>query len=402
MAKITADFLIIGGGVIGLNMAIQAKTRYPEADVLLIEKESDVGIHASGRNSGVLHAGFYYTADSFKAKFTRDGNKALTEYCLERGLAINRCGKLVVAKDESELPALNTLLERGKKNGVEVYEITEKEAKEIEPRVKTFQKALSSPTTSSVNPVEVVASLLNDAKSMGVSIMPDTQYLNKTPSGIRTNQGEIDTGYIINCAGLYADKIAKNYGFCEDYTIVPFKGLYLISNETKGSLRTNIYPVPNLGNPFLGDHFTIAVSGKIKLGPTAIPAFWREHYKGLENFNLGEFWEITSQEAGFFLRNDFDFRSLAYNELLKYMRSHMVKLASELAIGVKTNQYQTRGPAGIRAQLYNIKKRKLEMDFNYEGDDKSFHVLNAVSPAFTCSFSFTKFLFDKIDKLINI
>lgn len=401
MKKITADILVIGGGVIGINMAIQAKRRHPDSNILLIEKESDLGIHASGRNSGVLHAGFYYTADSLKAKFTRDGNRALTEYCVDKGLNINRCGKLVVAKNESELTTLNTLLERGIKNGVEIYEISEKEAREIEPRIKTFQKALSSPTTSSVDPKEVMASLISDARSLGVQIMPETRYIKRTSKGIETNMGIIEAAYIINAAGLYADKIARDYGFCEDYTIIPFKGLYLISNEPKGAVKTNIYPVPDLNNPFLGVHFTIAVSGKIKLGPTAIPAFWREHYKGLDNFNMREFIEISSREMTFFLRNDFGFRGLAFNEIWKYMRSHMVKLASELATGVNVENYKLRGPAGIRAQLYNIKQRKLEMDFNYEGDDKTFHILNAVSPAFTCSMPFTEYLFDKIESLIK-
>ena len=131
------DFLVIGGGVIGLNIALEAKRRHPDSQVTLIEKEKDFGVHASGRNSGVLHAGFYYTADSLKARFTREGNQALSRYCKERGLALNRSGKLVVAKDASELSGLDELLRRAQKNGVELHSITEKDAKEIEPRVKT-------------------------------------------------------------------------------------------------------------------------------------------------------------------------------------------------------------------------------------------------------------------------
>jgi len=401
MTKRVTDFLIIGGGIIGVNMAILARKRYPDRKVLLIEKEPDTGIHASGRNSGVLHAGFYYTSDSLKAKFTRDGNKALTEYCLEKGLSINRCGKLVVAKNEGELSTLQTLLERGQKNGVELYEITAKEASEIEPRIKTYQKALNSPNTSSIDPREVLASLVKDATSLGIDILTETMYLGKSANGIKTNNGEIEAGYIINSAGLYADKIAKDFGFSQDHTIIPFKGLYLISSEPKGAIKTNIYPVPDLNNPFLGVHFTITVTGKIKLGPTAIPAFWREHYKGLSNFKLGEFVDIASREMGFFVRNEFGFRSLALQEILKYQKSYMVKLAQEMSTGVEVSQYRQRGPAGIRAQLFNTKSRKLEMDFYYEGDNRSFHVLNSVSPAFTCAFPFTEFLFNKIDALVE-
>lgn len=394
----TADFLIIGGGIIGLNLALQAKIRHPGSKVLLIEKERHCGLHASGRNSGVLHAGFYYTADSLKARLTRNGNQRLTEYCQERGLQINRCGKLVVAKDASELTGLNELLRRAKRNGVELHEITEKEAKEIEPRVKTYRKALYSPTTSSVDPSEVMASLLKDARDAGITILTDTAYLKSNGTEVMTSKGRLSTGYVINAAGLYADKIAQDFGFSTDYRILPFKGLYLYSSERPGALNTNIYPVPDLNNPFLGVHYTITVDGKIKIGPTAIPAFWREHYRGLRNFNLGELLEIIARELGMFVRNDFGFRTLAFNELQKHSRSKMVELASQLVTGVSNKNYHKWGVPGVRAQLVNIKQRKLEMDFRFEGDKHSIHVLNAVSPAFTCAMSFTEFLFDRIEQ----
>ena len=400
MSMLTTDFLIIGGGVIGVNLALQARRRYPDARVTLIEKEADCGVHASGRNSGVLHAGFYYTADSLKAKFCRDGNRALTQYCVERGIALNRCGKLVVARNAEEVATLRVLLERGRANGVELHDLDIKQAQEIEPRVKTYERALFSPSTSSVDPKEVMAALLHDARMAGVQLVTGTAYTGHTGDVVHTSAGRIAAGYVINAAGLYADKIACDFGFSRDYRIIPFKGLYLYSNEPPGAVRTNIYPVPDLRNPFLGVHFTITSQGKAKLGPTAIPAFWREHYHGLANFNAGEMWEIMRREAGLFLRNDFDFRRLAFEELAKYSRTRMVKLAAELATGVKLDNYTKWGPPGIRAQLIDLKKRKLEMDFRYEGDAKSFHVLNAVSPAFTCSMPFTAHLFDHIDGLL--
>src|ERR1043166_3062266 len=141
----TADFLVVGGGVVGLSIAREWKRRFREARVALLEKESQCGLHASGRNSGVIHAGFYYTADSLKAKFTRDGNRMLLQYCEEKKIPVNRCGKLVVAKDETELPQLDELLRRGKANGVVLQSISAKEAAKIEPRVKTFERAIFSP-----------------------------------------------------------------------------------------------------------------------------------------------------------------------------------------------------------------------------------------------------------------
>ena len=397
----TTDFLVIGGGVIGLNLALRARLRHPASRVTLIEKEVDLGLHASGRNSGVLHAGFYYTADSLKARFTRDGNQQLTNYCVERGLSINRCGKLVVAKNEQELPVLAELMRRGKANGIDIQQITAKEACEIEPRVKTYQQAIYSPTTSSIDPTEVMHSLIDDARAAGIEILSDTAYLGRDAGNIRTSRGIISAGYVINAAGLYADRIAADFGFSTDHCILPFKGLYLYSNEARGAFRTNIYPVPDLNNPFLGVHFTLTAQGKIKIGPTAIPAFWREHYQGLGNFNAREMIDIVGREIYLLLRNEFGFRQLALTELAKCLKPRMAKLASELATGVSAKNYRKWGPPGIRAQLYNVKKHKLEMDFHYEGDGSSFHVLNAVSPAFTCSMPFTEYLFDKIDALVG-
>ena len=152
----TTDFLLIGGGIIGISIARELKSRYPDSSVCILEKEDQCGLHASGRNSGVLHAGFYYTADSLKAKFTREGNQRLTEYCDAKNIKLNKCGKLVVAQNESELVWLDELMIRANKNGVLLESVTEEESRSIEPRVKTYQRALFSPTTSSVDPKELV------------------------------------------------------------------------------------------------------------------------------------------------------------------------------------------------------------------------------------------------------
>jgi L-2-hydroxyglutarate oxidase len=397
----TCDFLVIGGGVIGVNLALQAKYRFPDADVTLIEKEADCGKHASGRNSGVLHAGFYYSSDSLKAQLTRDGNRRLVDYCTEHGLGINRCGKLVVAKNTDELPVLDELLARARRNEVELQDISEEDAREIEPRVRTCGRALFSPDTASIDPGEVMGSFVSDAKRAGIRVLYNARFLGSRDGVVSTTQGEISAGYVINAAGLYADKIAKDYGFAEHYRILPFKGLYLYANDEVKPLRTNIYPVPDLRNPFLGVHHTVTVDGHTKIGPTAIPCFWREHYQGLKDFNFREFLEVVGQEAELFIRNDFDFRKLAWEELRKIHRPRIVELAAELISDIHPGQYTRWGAPGIRAQLLDTRTRKLEMDFKMEGDGRSFHILNAVSPAFTCAMSFSEYSFQQIDKLIN-
>ncbi len=398
----TTDFLLIGGGIIGISIARELKSRYPDSSVCILEKESKCGLHASGRNSGVLHAGFYYTADSFKARFTREGNQRLTEYCDAKNIKLNKCGKLVVAQNESELPWLDELMNRASKNSVPLESVTEEEGRAIEPRVKIYQKALFSPTTSSVNPKELVESLLSDAIREGVQIKSNSRYLGRAGKrSIQTSDGAYEAKYLINVAGLYADKIGRDFGFSRDHRILPFKGLYLYSDEPPGALKTHIYPVPDLANPFLGVHFTVTTDGKTKLGPTAIPAFWREQYEGWGNFNLNEFSEIIRRQAGLFLTSNFDFKALAIRELQKYSKPKLVSLASTLAEGVDIKHYRRWGPPGIRAQLLNIRTKTLEMDFFMEGDDQSMHILNAVSPGFTCALPFADYVCDQIDKKLG-
>lgn len=392
----TADFLIIGGGIIGLAIARELGLRYPKARRVLIDKEAQLGLHASGRNSGVLHAGFYYSADSLKARFTRDGNRQLTAYALEHGLKLNRCGKLVVAKTPAEVNGLKELKRRGDANGVETYLVDLAEARALEPRVKTVDVALWSPTTATVDPTEVVRALAREATAGGLTILTATPYLGRHGRAVRTPQGLIEAGYVINAAGLYADKIAHDFGLGWRYRILPFKGLYLISSEPPGALQRHIYPVPDLRNPFLGVHLTVTVDGLIKLGPTATPAFWREHYAGLTNFKLREALGIVRDEAALFLRNDFGFRGLALAELKKYLRPYLIKQAAQLATGISAASFRRWGNPGIRAQLYDTLSRTLVMDFVIEQDEGSLHVLNAVSPAFTAALPFAAHVVDRL------
>ena len=390
------DYLIIGAGIIGLTLARQLQERYPGKKILLLEKEPDVACHSSGRNSGVLHAGFYYTANSLKARFTRDGNAAMKKYCRENGLALNECGKVVVACDETELKALYELEKRGKANGVDVRLIDEKELAAIEPNARTFQQALYSPSTATVDPVEVNTSIKNQLLASGVRICFEEGYGElEGPNTVKTTLGRlIEAGHIINAAGLYADKIARDFGYSKDFVIIPFKGIYLKYTGAEAPLKVNVYPVPNLKNPFLGVHYTVTVDGHVKLGPTAIPAFWRENYEGLDNFKLGELFEAGSYEALLFLKNSFGFRSLAFEEMRKYYKPFFVGLGQKLVKKLDADGFNEWTRPGIRAQLLNTKTLELVQDFVVEGDAASTHILNAVSPAFTGSFPFTRWIID--------
>jgi L-2-hydroxyglutarate oxidase LhgO len=397
----STDFLILGGGIIGICVARELKRRFPDTDVTLLEKEVACGLHASGRNSGIIHAGFYYSADSLKAKLTRAGNQAMIDYCEAKKIPLNRCGKLVVAKDEADLPLLDGLLRRGVANGVPLENLTEQQAREIEPRVKTHHRAIFSPSTASANPRRVMEEMIEDANNDGITIRTGARYLRFRNGLVVTSQASFTPGHVVNAAGLYADKIALDFGFSERYRILPFKGLYLYSDEPPNTFHTNIYPVPDLRNPFLGVHFTVKEDGRAKIGPTAIPALWREQYRGFDNFQFGEFIEVLFREAGLMLSSTFDFQKLALEEVQKYSRSRLVALASKLAHGVRLEHYRRWGEPGIRAQLLDIQNRKLEMDFVIEGDARSTHLLNAVSPGWTCAIPFARYAVDQIETAMS-
>jgi L-2-hydroxyglutarate oxidase LhgO len=391
-----SDYLIVGGGIIGLSIAREL-LRLGKKNITVIEKESEVAMHSSGRNSGVLHAGFYYNANSLKARFTKEGNKELTEFCLEHKLKINRCAKVVVAKDESELSGLEELKRRADLNSVELYEMDEKELSRKFPEVKTHKKALFSPTTSTIDPKEVVLKLKEEIEALGATVLTNTKYIKRVSSKkILTNQGEIGYDRLINAAGLYADKIAKDFGFGKDYKIIPFKGIYLKDSSNKSKITTNIYPVPNLANPFLGVHFTLTVDNAAKIGPTAIPAFWRENYNFYENFSISEMSDILLSEAKLFLNNAFGFRDLAIDEMKKYSKSYLLNLSEHLVKELKRDCFDSWSTPGIRAQLLNTKTDELVQDFVVEGDENTTHVLNAVSPAFTSSFIFARWVCDNL------
>ncbi|MEM6792118.1 MAG: FAD-dependent oxidoreductase [Myxococcota bacterium] len=397
----TADFLVVGGGVVGLTIALELRSRHPKATILVLEKERDVGAHASGRNSGVVHAGFYYSADSLKARLTRRGNVRLTAWCEEHGLAINKCGKLVVARGPHQLDGLEELARRGACNDVPVELVSAEEAREIEPLAATYERALWSPSTSAVDPSEIMASLVAACARRDVDVRLGVAWRGVRADVTHTSRGEIAAGYVVNAAGMYADRVATAHGFGHGLTMLPFKGLYLYGNRSAPRLRVHVYPVPDLGMPFLGVHFTVTVTGAVKIGPTAFPAPWREGYgwdaHSRSRFVADELAEVARSGLALFA-SDASFRRHAFREAPKLTATHLVEEASALVPEIRPSQFDRWGRPGIRAQLYDREARRLVMDFRYEGDDRSAHVLNAVSPAFTCSFAFAERVVDDIER----
>lgn len=380
------DYLIVGSGIIGMTIAYELINNNNSLKIAIIDKEKDVAEHASGRNSGVLHAGFYYSANSLKAKFTVDGNRLMKEFCSSNNILVKLTQKIVVAKDEKELEGIYELQKRAEINGVETKIISKEEIFKIDPNIKTHEKALFSPNTASVDPKEVCFKLKNILKEKGVEFFFNLPF----------KDCKLSYQYLINSAGTYADKIAQQFGIAKDYTMLPFKGIYLKYMTNKTDIKINIYPVPNLKNPFLGVHYTITSDESIKIGPTAIPAFWRENYKGFKNFCLKEMMEIVYYEAKLFILNSFNFRNLAIEEMKNYKSKVFIQKAKDMVKNIGDDFKPI--PAGIRAQLLNIKTNELVQDFVLEHGKNSTHVLNAVSPAFTCSFAFAKYVVEEINK----
>jgi L-2-hydroxyglutarate oxidase len=397
MAQV-ADYVIIGSGVVGVSIGSELLRRNPQRRVVILEKEPSAGLHASGRNSGVIHAGFYYSPDSLKARLTRDGNSQLREFAENRGLKIQNTGKVVVAQDSKDVPKVHDLYARGRANGVEVEVVTASELEKLEPLASTHEVALWSPNTGVGDPMEFMREFTKEFVELGGEISYETMVKDVAHNRLDTSAGEFHAGHIINASGLYADKIASLFGFGGRYTMLPFLGLYIYAPNLKGTLKRHIYPTPDPRNPFLGVHLTTTVDGSVKIGPTAIPVLSREQYSLTSGFNAREFLEILGAYPKFAFSPHHDVLSLLRTELPKLSRRVLVRQAKKLAPSIKLEDFTQVGNPGIRAQLFDLKDRKLEMDFVVEGDAHSTHVLNAVSPAWTSCISFSKFVVDQMQE----
>lgn len=397
MAANNFDFGVIGAGIVGLAMANRIRQVHPNATIAVFDKENSVGEHASGRNSGVLHAGFYYSPDSLKAALTRDGNQLLRDFCSEENIRIKETGKVVVAQNPAEVAALQELHRRGNANGVVTELVSPERLAELEPLAKTSELALWSPHTAVANPLTVTQGLANKVVREGTTLKLGQEVLRTTQNRIITNLGNYSVGHIINCAGLYADKIAKQFGYCDDYAMLPFKGLYWYGNWEPGKLQRHVYPVPDVRNPFLGVHLTVTIDGRAKIGPTAIPIFSRESYAGFGGLSPKEILNIVGIYPKFLTSKHHDVLGLIKTEMPKYLQRHLVSQAKALVPSVDPKDFKQRGKPGIRAQLLDIKNKKLEMDFVVRGDENSTHLLNAVSPAWTSALAMANYVCKKFD-----
>jgi (S)-2-hydroxyglutarate dehydrogenase len=374
---------IVGGGIVGLSVAYKLSQAAPNAKIILFEKEDKVAEHQTGRNSGVIHSGIYYKPGSVKAKTCRDGKAQLEAFCQQHDVAYESCGKVIVALNEAEIPALDRIKDRGDANGVVSEVISVERLKELEPHVNGI-KALHVRETGIVDYVGYCEKIGHLLRGQGHEICLGTsvQSIKQDSSGISigTSNGEHRVDYMINCAGLHSDRIARLAGHHPKLKIVPFRGEYFeLIPEAEHLCKNLIYPVPDPAFPFLGVHFTRMMLGGVECGPNAVLAFAREGYKNTQ-VNVKDLAETLTY--GGFIKMAAKHWKMGMGEMHRsFSKKAFVSALQRLVPEIK-EEHLHAAPAGVRAQAVGYDGALVD-DFAFEEDARAVHVLNAPSPAAT-------------------
>ena len=387
------DVSIVGGGIIGLATALQLTQQYPRCRIAVVEKERELALHQTGHNSGVIHSGIYYRPGSQKAQFCVTGVDSLIRFCQEMGIEYERCGKVIVATDQSELGRLEDLYERGTANGVQGLEMIEPERlREIEPH-STGIKALYAPGTGIVDYRAVSNAYADRIRASGGQILTGSEVVGITRSGgsitLETTLGRLESKYLINCAGLHSDVIARMMGIVLDVRIIPFRGeYYTLSSQARHLVKGLIYPVPNPKFPFLGVHFTRNIHGEVEAGPNAVLALAREGYKKTD-FNLKETLDTLTYPG--FWRTALKFWKTGLGEIHRSLSKRVFLRDLQRLLPEVTGDDLASGGSGVRAQAVDRKGRLLD-DFSIQESEGAIHVLNAPSPGATSSLSIGRYI----------
>jgi len=379
------DFVVIGGGIVGLSTARALLERHPGARILVLEKEGGWARHQTGHNSGVIHSGIYYKPGSYKARFCREGARALVEFCRERGIEYEICGKVIVATEPDELPLLDALHERGLKNGLEVEKVGPGELKELEPHASGLA-AIRVPSTGIVDFAKVAEAFAALVGEKGGELRTGTVVEGISDTGrevvVCTNKGAFHARTLVNCAGLHSDRVAQMCGVEAGAKIVPFRGEYYELRPEKRYLVKNlIYPVPNPNFPFLGVHFTRSIDGIVEAGPNAVLGLAREGYKKTD-FDLRDFVEEITYPALWRLAKK-NWRTGIGEIHRSISKKAFVRGLKKLVPEVEDGDVVPIA-AGVRAQALKEDGAMVD-DFLISEGKNSVHVLNAPSPAATAS-----------------
>ena len=389
------DVVVVGGGIIGLATSMKLTQDFPNLKVAVLEKEKEVAQHQTGHNSGVIHAGIYYAPGSQKANFCSTGGKLLRDFCDEYEIAYDMCGKLIVATDDSEVPKLEELFKRGTENGAEGLRMVDREEiKDIEP-YSAGVKAILSPNTGIIDYFEVSQAYATRMRENGGDLLTNVEVISMENRDnlvyINTTSGTVAAKYVLNCAGLHADTVARMMGVDVGVKIVPFRGEYFsIIPEKEHMVKGLIYPVPNPSMPFLGVHFTRRINGSVEAGPNAVLAFAREGYKKtdvnlkdtLGTLSYSGFWKMSAKYWKVGMHEQY--RSLVKGVFVKSLQKLMPEITGD-DLGAPG--------AGVRAQVIDSNGGLLQ-DFAIEASSNAIHVLSAPSPGATSSLTISEYIVD--------
>jgi L-2-hydroxyglutarate oxidase len=384
------DFAIIGGGIVGLSAGLALGRRFPNAKILVLEKEARWAQHQSGHNSGIIHSGIYYKPGSLKARFAREGNRAMVEFCNEHDIPHEVCGKVIVATEEQELPLLENLYARGLENRVNVVKISPQAVREIEPHVRCLA-GLKVSTTGIVDYAQVCRKYAELIREQGGSLQLCQKVEKIIDAGpekiIRTQRGEFRARFLINCGGLHSDRLARLGGVDPKAKIVPFRGeYYQLVPARRFLVKHLIYPVPDPAFPFLGVHFTRMIDGAIHAGPNAVLSFKREGYRK-SDFNLLDFVEVLT--FGGFWKLARKHMSVGWKEIVRsFSKAAFVRSLQRIIPEVQSEDL-IPALSGVRAQALMEDGRLID-DFLILHGRQAIHVCNAPSPAATASLEIGK------------
>ena len=392
----TYDYAIIGGGIVGLATAMALGKRFPQSRIVLLEKEQALAQHQTGRNSGVIHSGIYYKPGSFKAKFARAGSRSMVEFCQEHGIAHEICGKVIVATEPEELPLLENLYQRGLANQLTITRLSAEAIKEIEPHVNGLA-GIRVPSTGIVDYKQVSATYARIIQAQGGEIRLGTrvEQLDMRSDGITigTSQGELGARFLINCAGLHSDRIARLGKASIDMQIVPFRGEYYeLKPEKRYLVKHLIYPVPNPNFPFLGVHFTRMINGDVHAGPNAVLSLKREGYHktdvdlrdSAEVLSSPAFWKLARTNMGEGVKEIV--RSVSKAAFVRSLQRLIPEVQSDDVVP---------SHAGVRAQALRNDGALVD-DFMFVSGPNALHVCNAPSPGATASIEIGKSIVERI------
>ena len=396
------DIAIIGGGIVGLATGLALKSQFPQHSLAILEKEPKLADHQTGNNSGVIHAGIYYKPGSYKAKLCVEGARLIMEFCEENGVRYDRCGKLIVATGDDEVPRLQTLYERGLANGISGLEMVGPgRIQEIEPHARAV-RALYSSNTAITDYRAVAEAMAKRITGAGGNIFLSSQVRAIRRSGdlfhLETERRSVQCRYVINCSGLFADRIARMMGVRPDVRLIPFRGEYYSLGPECRLVRGLIYPVPDPEFPFLGVHFTKRIQGGYEAGPNAVLAFAREGYK-LTNISCKDLFEMFSF-AGFWAMAWKYWRTQVYELYRSVSRRAFLHALQKLVPELQDKDLEPGG-SGVRAQIVTAEGSLVD-DFLIVDAPNAINVLNAPSPAATASIAIGRHIAGLASKSFNL